>query len=212
MHPDGTYVGRSAPEIDVFEATVSYADPAQGEVSQSGQWAPFNAEYVWFNTSANLIIPDSNLTQLNSYTGGVFQQSTSGLTTTNQECYETTGGCFSVYGFEYKPGFDNAWVLLNSRYWVPYWYYFYDRYIGWITDDKLAWQINSAGVAADSAVEIAARPIPQEPMVLFIFHSTCFSSLINAPYPSSISYWTSVSQKASVSSTSKISLSPRRCE
>lgn len=36
VHQDGTYVGRSAPEIDMFEAQVS--DDA-GQVSQSAQWA-----------------------------------------------------------------------------------------------------------------------------------------------------------------------------
>lgn len=34
---DGTFVGRSAPEIDVFEATVT-PDTLIGYVSQSGQW------------------------------------------------------------------------------------------------------------------------------------------------------------------------------
>ncbi|KAI5123165.1 hypothetical protein M0805_000868 [Coniferiporia weirii] len=149
MHEDGTFVGRSAPEIDMFEATVSYDTPALGQVSQSGQWAPFNAEYAWFNTSGNFAIPNATATELNSYAGGVWQQATSALTYTNQECYELTGGCFSVYGIEYKPGFDNA-------------------YIAWITDDKLAWQINTGGLAADSAVEIAARPVPQEPMYLIV--------------------------------------------
>lgn len=108
MHSDGTYVGRSAPEIDVFEATVSYATPAFGQVSQSGQWAPFDAAYQWKNTSANLIIPDTDATQFNSYQGGAFQQATSSLTETNQSCYELGTGCFSVYAFEYAPGFDNA--------------------------------------------------------------------------------------------------------
>jgi len=37
-HDDGTYVGRSAPEIDVFEAQVG-GHPGTGEVSQSAQWA-----------------------------------------------------------------------------------------------------------------------------------------------------------------------------
>jgi hypothetical protein len=37
-HSDGTYVGRSAPEIDVFEAQVS-GEPPAGGVSQSAQWA-----------------------------------------------------------------------------------------------------------------------------------------------------------------------------
>jgi beta-glucan synthesis-associated protein KRE6 len=30
---------------------------------------PFNAYYEWFNTSDNLIIPDSTITVLNAYTG-----------------------------------------------------------------------------------------------------------------------------------------------
>lgn len=107
MHSDGTFVGRSAPEIDVFEAQIT-GDPLEGQVSQSGQWAPFNEAYEWFNTTENLIITDTDMTFLNTYKGGVYQQATSGVTTTNQQCYELTGGCFSVYGFEYKPGFDDA--------------------------------------------------------------------------------------------------------
>ncbi|KAH8120019.1 beta-glucan synthesis-associated [Phellopilus nigrolimitatus] len=146
MHSDGTFVGRAAPEIDIFEAQIS-GQPLTGHVSQSGQWAPFNAQYQWFNTSDNLIIPNTTGTELNSYMGGVFQQATSSVTVTDQQCYELTGGCFSVYGVEYKPGFDNA-------------------YIAWISDDKLAWQLNVAGMAADTRAEIAARPIPQEPMYI----------------------------------------------
>lgn len=37
-HSDGTFVGRAAPEIDVFEAQIS-GDPLRGAVSQSAQWA-----------------------------------------------------------------------------------------------------------------------------------------------------------------------------
>ncbi|GJE87636.1 glycoside hydrolase family 16 protein [Phanerochaete sordida] len=146
VHSDGTYVGRAAPEIDIFEATMG-GDPLQGQVSQSGQWAPFNAEYSWFNTSANLIIPNTTLTQYNTYVGGAFQQTSSGLTFTNQEAYERTGNQYSVYGVQYQPGFDGA-------------------YIAWIADGRRAWQINQAGMAADPRVEIGARAVPQEPMYL----------------------------------------------
>ncbi|KAI6108451.1 glycoside hydrolase family 16 protein [Pisolithus croceorrhizus] len=38
VHSDGTYVGRSAPEIDIFEAQIS-GEPLTGQVSQSAQWA-----------------------------------------------------------------------------------------------------------------------------------------------------------------------------
>jgi len=66
-HDDGTFVGRSAPEIDVLEATVQ---GGQGAVSQSGQWAPFNAGYEPFNNTENFFAPDSTVTGLNSYAGG----------------------------------------------------------------------------------------------------------------------------------------------
>ncbi|KAJ7500010.1 beta-glucan synthesis-associated protein [Mycena latifolia] len=118
-----------------------------GAVSQSGQWAPFNAGYVWFNTSDNLVIANPDISNLNTYIGGAYQQATSVVTQTNQQCYELLDGCFSVYGFEYKPGFD-------------------DSYISWISDNKLAWTINPAGVAADTQVEISVRPVPQEPMYI----------------------------------------------
>lgn len=145
-HADGTFVGRSAPEIDVFEAQVS---GVKGFVSQSAQFAPFNAEYTWFNTTDNLIIPDPSLTTLNSYKGGVYQQAVSSVTITNQDCYALGTGCSSVYGIEYKPGFDDA-------------------YITWISDNKTAWTLESAGMAADNRAEIGARPIPQEPLYVIV--------------------------------------------
>ncbi len=39
MRSDGSYVGRSAPEIDIFEALV---DDDGGKVSLSAQWGPYN--------------------------------------------------------------------------------------------------------------------------------------------------------------------------
>ncbi|THV03459.1 beta-glucan synthesis-associated [Dendrothele bispora CBS 962.96] len=144
---DQSYVGRAAPEIDVFEAQIQRG---VGAVSQSGQWAPYNANYDWFNTSDNLIIYDSQVTQQNpDYKGAAYQQTTSGVSITNQECYQLNGTCFSVYAFEYKPGFD-------------------DGYITWVNDDKPAWTIKAGGVAADPQVQIGARPIPQEPMYLLV--------------------------------------------
>ncbi|KAJ6550125.1 beta-glucan synthesis-associated [Mycena capillaripes] len=141
---DGSYVGRSAPEIDVFEAQIQ---DGEGAVSQSGQWAPFNAGYVWFNTSDNLVIADSTISVLNGYKGGAYQQATSVVTKTNQQCYELIDNCTSVYGMEYKPGFGDA-------------------YISWISDEKLAWTVNAAGLEADLQTEIGARPVPQEPMYI----------------------------------------------
>ncbi|KAK0439544.1 glycoside hydrolase family 16 protein [Armillaria borealis] len=168
MHSDGTFVGRSAPEIDIFEGQIT-GDPLSGQVSQSGQWAPFNKGYIWDNSSDNLFIQDPSISVQNTYLGGVTQQATSVVTNTDQDCYQLESGCFSVYGFEvknlpfltviaysfvfspsvdqYKPGYDGA-------------------YITWVSDDKIAWSLNAGAVGADSATEIAARQVPAEPMYI----------------------------------------------
>ncbi|KZP14591.1 glycoside hydrolase family 16 protein [Athelia psychrophila] len=144
IHSDGTYVGRSTPKIE------------EG-VSQSGQWAPFNEGYVWPDTSANLIIPNPSISQAMSV-----------VTNTNQDCYQTGTQCFSIYGIEYKPGFD-------------------DVYISWIANGAVAWTINATGVGADTATKISARPVPQEPMYLLmnLGQSTNFSTVDtkHIPYP-----------------------------
>lgn len=145
-HPDGTFVGRSAPEIDVFEAQIN-EHTLIAQVSQSGQWAPFNHAYVWQNTSDNFYVRDPSISQLNTFTGNVEQQATSVVTNTDTECYEKTGGCFSIYGFEYKPGYN-------------------DGYIMWISSNQIAWSIKAAGMGPDSSVEISERPVPTEPMYI----------------------------------------------
>ncbi|KAG2159691.1 glycoside hydrolase family 16 protein [Suillus bovinus] len=142
VHSDGTYVGRSAPEIDVFESQVIL----EGQVSQSAQWAPMNYAYQWSNTSQNYQIPNSDVTQLNSYLGGVYQQSTSGVTNTNQSCYTQNTGCFSTYGYEYKPGYSADGGLDHN--------------------DVVGWTLDAGALVADPVTEISDRPIPQEPMYL----------------------------------------------
>lgn len=144
IHADGTYVGRAAPEIDIFEAQVANGE---GHVSQSCQWAPFNYAYEWFNTTDNVVIYDEEITHLNEYKGGAFQQATSGVSVTNQDCYELETGCFAVYGFEYKPGYDDAYIV-------------------WINDNKPVWLQRGGGTGPDTRVELSARPIPQEPMYI----------------------------------------------
>ncbi|KAF8914199.1 glucosidase [Gymnopilus junonius] len=117
-HADGTYVGRSAPEIDVFEAQVG-GDTPIGEVSQSAQWAPFNRAYVWDNSSSNEVIADPSISRQNGFIGSATQQATS-------------------------------------------------VYISWISDGKMSWTLNVAGMGPDPTVEISARPVPQEPMYIII--------------------------------------------
>ncbi|KAF8920503.1 beta-glucan synthesis-associated protein [Mucidula mucida] len=121
-----------------------------GQVSQSGQFAPFNEGYVWDNTTDNLIIFDEEISIFNTYIGGKTQQAASVVTNTDPNCYQLGGtGCFSVYGFEYKPGFDGA-------------------YIEWVSDNKPAWRLEGAGMGPDSGTEVSTRPIPQEPMYILV--------------------------------------------
>jgi hypothetical protein len=65
-----------------------------------------------------MIIPDPSISVLNTFRGSITQQATSVVTKTDPSCYEQNGGCFSVYGFEYKPGYNDAVslsvVLLHS--------------------------------------------------------------------------------------------------
>ncbi|KZV65891.1 glycoside hydrolase family 16 protein [Peniophora sp. CONT] len=145
---NGSYVGRAAPEIDIFEAL---NNAGFGQVSQSAQWAPFNAEYKWLNTSDNLHITDQSVTKLNDYIGGSTQQTSSGLSTTNQDCYELSKGCFSTYGFEYKPGYKED-----------------EAYISWMVNDTMVWGLEAAGLEADPQTEIHARPVPFEPMYVIM--------------------------------------------
>ncbi|EIW76863.1 glycoside hydrolase family 16 protein [Coniophora puteana RWD-64-598 SS2] len=144
VHQNGQSVGRSAPEIDIFEATVDFG---VGKVSQSAQIAPFNEGYRLANTSANLKIYDPEATLLNPYIGGAYQQTLSGLSVTNPECYELNKGCYSVYAFEYKPGFDDA-------------------YITWVNGGKPAWTLMASAIGSEKQTEIGARAISQEPMYI----------------------------------------------
>ena len=132
------------------------------------------------NTSDNLKIYDPDVTVLNPYHGGkcalrmtdgvlewlfagAYQQTTSGLSLTDQDCYELDKGCYSVYGFEYVPGY----VQYADHYRVPSLNNcsFDNGYITWISDGKPVWTVMAGGLAGDPLTEIGPRPIPQEPMV-----------------------------------------------
>lgn len=46
---DGRYRGRGAPELDVFEAEIDKSTNLGHVVSQSAQFAPFSADYNFYN-------------------------------------------------------------------------------------------------------------------------------------------------------------------
>ncbi|KAG8884997.1 hypothetical protein FRB97_002504 [Tulasnella sp. 331] len=153
VHPgpiksDGTFKGRSAPEIDMFETQVTNVDgDFVGHISQSAQYAPFNSHYLWDNTTDNAIIHNPSFV-LNSYHGGITQMTTSALGLTNQACYEFSGGCFDTYGFEYTPGND-GWIT-------------------WISSGEASWTAMAAGMVGDPVVNVTQRPVPEEPLYFII--------------------------------------------
>jgi hypothetical protein len=61
---------------------------------------PFGHSYTWHNTSDNLIVVNPDISMPNTYTGGITQQATSIVTTTNPDCYELGAGCYGIYGFQ----------------------------------------------------------------------------------------------------------------
>ena len=67
---------------------------------------PFNYNYTYLTNDTQVY--NSDVTILNPYKGGVFQQAVSALSTTDQQAYEKSGGGYSVYGYEYSPGTSDA--------------------------------------------------------------------------------------------------------
>ena len=63
---------------------------------------PFNHAYTWDNSTQNMIIANPTISQQNTFVGSATQQATSVTTTTDANCYEFSGGCYSVYGFEVR--------------------------------------------------------------------------------------------------------------
>jgi hypothetical protein len=72
---------------------------------------PFNFNYTYLSNDTEVYDPDVSI--LNPYKGGAFQQAVSALSTTDQQAYELSGGGYSVYGYEYVPGVSDAVCSLS---------------------------------------------------------------------------------------------------
>lgn len=105
-HPNrGT--GRGAPEIDILEGEVDTTVKV-GVASQSYQVAPMD---IWYMPDYNFIeIHNSDITTMNTYAGGPFQQAISGTTTLNTTWYEKgdVEHNFQNYGYEYLNDNDDG--------------------------------------------------------------------------------------------------------
>ncbi|KAI4146525.1 MAG: hypothetical protein LQ341_002054 [Variospora aurantia] len=136
---------RSAPEIDVIEASVATlgakgSTNMNGVVSQSCQIAPFD---IFYQPNTDFMeIYDPTVTELNSYQGGVFQQALSGLTNVNNAWYDGKG--YQKYNFYYTPGKTGEIV--------------------WSVADKPVWKLDARAIGPNG--NVGQRTIPQEPMSL----------------------------------------------
>lgn len=150
-HKDGTWVGRSAPEIDLIEALGNNGEGEHGQTSMSLQIAPFDAAYNVSNPSGVIAINGStHASKLNDYSGAVFQQAVSAKVNTSDSAYTLTDNQFDTYAFEYNPG--------TSK----------DSYIKWFVSNEEVFRIEAHALGPNKATEIGARPIPEEPMYLIM--------------------------------------------
>ncbi|KAE8328099.1 beta-glucan synthesis-associated protein-domain-containing protein [Aspergillus sergii] len=111
---------RSAPEIDVIEASVAAlngdAATMVGSVSQSLQMAPFD---IWYMPDYEYAaVYDPKITEINSYRGGPYQQAMSGLSNLNNDWYNGTQ--YQVYAFDYTPGARGniTWYVGQDKTWT----------------------------------------------------------------------------------------------
>ncbi|KAE8271373.1 hypothetical protein A4X09_0g983 [Tilletia walkeri] len=154
-------VGRSVPEIDVFEAQVSYSG-VMG-VSQSVQMAPFNDLYQVSNSTGPAFTVFNNQSSPNGYNGEVTQQSISYVTPTIQGAVQHPGpnaatrapdGAiqarpgYAVYGYELEPGPNG--------------------HLQWVAAGSPSWRMNAAAFDPDPISGIGRRVFSEEPMSIIM--------------------------------------------
>ncbi|XHG02224.1 hypothetical protein AWENTII_005579 [Aspergillus wentii] len=133
---------RSAPEIDVIEASVrplnGNPNAVIGSVSQSLQMAPFD---IWYMPDYEFAaVYDPTITEINDYRGGTYQQAMSGLTNLNNDWYD--GNEYQVYAFEYSPGGDGS--------------------VTWFVGDDKTWTLDGRAIGPNG--NVGQRVIPMEPL------------------------------------------------
>ena len=138
--------GRGVPEIDILETQVD-TSTFTGEVSQSYQIAPYNYQYEFDNSSDATTIYNPDITNINSYKGGQYQQAVSAVTQISSENYNNNG--YATYGYEW-------WSNPNNRD---------EGYITWFSQGEKSWTVTSKSIGPDPISEVGQRLIPEEPMV-----------------------------------------------
>lgn len=119
----------------------------RGQVSQSLQTAPYNNRYQAVNTTPAINIYDTDLTRLNTYKGGPYQQAVSAVTYIDNQNYDNMG--YASYGFEW-------WSNPRNRD---------EGYVTWFSDGSKTWTATAASTGPDSTMGIGQRLISEEPHV-----------------------------------------------
>ncbi len=108
-------LGRGAPEIDIAEVSADWAVPSVGVATQSYQVAPFD---IWYYPNYDFMQnPNYNLSMVNFWCGGPYQQAVSTTTMLNNDWYD--GKQYQKFAFEYSPGNDEnafvAWTVADEE-------------------------------------------------------------------------------------------------
>ena len=136
--------GRGAPEIDIVEVSADYGGHGWGTATQSYQVAPFDP---WYYPNYEFMeTPNYNLSMVNTYTGGPYQQAVSTTTVLNNEWYD--GKEYQKYAYEYVPGNDE------------------DAYIAWTVGEEEMMKFDARAVGPNG--NAGQRLISQEPMSIIM--------------------------------------------
>ncbi|CAK9780700.1 unnamed protein product [Cutaneotrichosporon oleaginosum] len=144
-------VGRGAPEVDVIEGQID-TRMRMGEMSQSAQVAPFDADYQFDNSSDAVTIWATDITKWNTYLGGVYQQAVSGLVYVDNGVYTGTSGLFNIYGVEVFADKND-----ESK-----------GYVTWVSGNEKSWTMEAKATGPNPLSGVSQRPITQEPMYLIM--------------------------------------------
>ncbi|KAJ7830201.1 glycoside hydrolase family 16 protein [Mycena leptocephala] len=151
-HPGpSTNIGRGVPEIDIIEALVEIDGTApnfRGQVSQSYQVAPYNAQRQFNNASSATPIQNASVTKFNHYMGDEFQQTVSALTYIDSSFYG--GSAYASYGLE--------WFSDPSKR--------ESGYINWYSNGAKTWTLTPDTIGPDNISQVSARLISEEPMYM----------------------------------------------
>ncbi|RKP08190.1 beta-glucan synthesis-associated [Thamnocephalis sphaerospora] len=138
-------IGRASPELDLIEgAGGDGGNSGGGTVSQSHQFAPFDAEYTV--QEQYVTVHNSATTYKNSYKGAQLQQAVSVKTKIPDQYYD--GRDYLTYAFDYVPGPKGS-----AR---------------WYVGGEKKWTLDARAVAPNTRSNTGQRVISEEPMYIIM--------------------------------------------